>query len=147
MRLTKIKVAGKAISLSVAVLAFMLSAIDESKAPSEHSRSAQNCNDDGSHRAVIDSAPESCCDFSLNSCLLRKSKHAGAICRGQVQSMHCIEQSTQNLIFTISPLAFTGMNKHTYSACIESLEIPYRVMLFHLNTSTSIRAVDDLQSS
>jgi hypothetical protein len=143
----KIKIGIEATSLSFAVLTFMISAVDELRAPSEHSGLAQNCNDDGYHRAVIESDCESSRNFALSSCLLRKPKNTGVIWKRQVQSMHCTVLNTQNLVFPKSLFAFGGMNKPTYSACIESLEIPYRVMFLHLTTSTSIRAVDDLQSS
>jgi hypothetical protein len=142
----KICVDNQTISLSVAALTFMLSAGDEPRAPSEHSGSAQNCNDDGCHRAVIESDCQSSCHVALSSCPLRQLKNTSVIWEEQAQSMHCKVLNTQKLIFFKSLLAVTGMNKNTYSACIESLAIPYPVMFLHL-ISTSIRAVDDLQSS
>jgi hypothetical protein len=142
----KLNAGNQTISFSFAALAFMLSAGDELRAPSEHSGLAQNCNDDSRHRAMIESGCESSCDFALSSYLPQQLKNTGVIWGEQVQSMHCNVLNTQNLVFFKSLLAVTGMNKNPYSACIESLAIPYRVMFLHL-ISTSIRAVDDLQSS
>lgn len=128
----------------------MLSAVDEVRAPSEHSGRVQNCNDDddddGCRRAVIESDCERSSHVAWSSCLLHALTNTCIIGKGQVQLMLCFVLNTQNLVVLRALRAFTGMNKPTYSACIGSLEIPYRVMFLHL-ISTSVRAVDDLQSS
>ena len=124
----------------------MLCAIDRLRAPSEHSGRAQNCNDDGGHRAVIESDRERSCNFASSSGLLRNLRYTGVVWKEQERSMHSVVLNIQNTVHPPSLPAVTGMNKHTYSACIENLEIPYRVMFLHL-ISTSIRAVDDLQSN
>ena len=123
----------------------MLSAVAELRAPSEHSRRAQNGSDDGRHPATGEHGCGYSHTFVLSSCLRRELKNTGVICRGQVLLLLRLVLNTQSLALPKSLLAFTGMNKHTYSACIESLEVPYGVMFLHL-ISTSIRAVDDLQS-
>ena len=140
------KLGDEAISLSFAVLAFMLSAVDRLRAPSEHSALAQNCNDDGGRRAVIESDREHSCNSASSSGLLRKLRNTGVVWKEQERSMHSIVLNIQNTVHPLTLPAFTGMNKHTYSGCIENWEIPYRVMFLHL-ISTSIRAVDDLQSN
>jgi hypothetical protein len=108
---------------------------------------AQDCNDSGCYGAAIESNGLSSCNFAFSSCQRRKLKNAGVLQGQQVQSMSRLVLNTENLFYAQPLFAFSGMNKLTYSTCIESLEVSYRVMLFHLSTSTSIRAVDDLQSS
>ena len=124
----------------------MLSAVDKLGAPSEHSVWAQNCNDDGRQWAVGEYDSGGPRIFILSSCLCRELKNTGVIWKGLLQLLQRFVLNTQNLVLPKALLAFTGMNSHTYSACIESLEVPYGVMFLHL-ISTSIRAVDDLQSS
>ena len=147
-RIEKIIPGREAITLSFAVLAFMRSAIDLPRAPSEHSVLSQKCNDDGGRRAVIEPERESSYKPTLGSCMPRTVKDTGVSLGRQVLSMRRIVVNTQNAGRPKSLLAaLSGMNNDTYSACIESLDVSYRVMFVHLTTSNSIHAVDDLQSN
>jgi hypothetical protein len=147
-RIEKIIPGREVITLSFAVLAFMRSAIDLPRAPSEHSVLAQKCNDDGGRRVVIEPERESSYKPTLGSCMPRTVKDTGDSLGRQVLSMRRIAVNTQNAGRPKSLLAaLSGMNNDTYSACIESLDVCYRVMFVHLTTSNSIHAVDDLQSN
>lgn len=147
-RIEKIKPGREAITLSFVVLAFMRSAIDLPRAHSEHSVLAQKCNDSGGHRAVIEPERESSSLLTLGSCMSRTVKDTGVSLGRQVLSMRRVAVNTQNAGRPKSLLAaLSGMNNDTYSACIESLDVSYRVMFIHLTTSNSIHAVDDLQSN
>ncbi len=126
--------------------AFMLAAINILSAPSEHSGLVQNCDDDGCHLALIKSDVE-CCYSIISSSFLLQSADIGTVeLLWQARSMNTVVLNTRELVFILSLPAFSDMNKHTYSACIK-IEIPCIVMFLHLATSTSIRAVDDLQSN
>jgi len=147
-RIEKVIPGREAITLSFAVLAFMRFAIDLPRASSEHSVLAQKCHDDGGRRAVIKPERESSYKLCLGSCMPRTVKDIGVSLGRQVLSMRLIAVNTQNTGRPKSLLAaLSGMNNDTYSACIESLDVCYRVMFVHLTTSTSIHAVDDLQSN
>ena len=135
------------ITLSFAVLAFMRSAIDLPKVPSEHSVWAQKCNDDGGRRTVVDSESESSYNLALGFCMPQILKDTGVFLGRQVLLMHRTAERTHNADRPNSFFALSGMNKHTYSASIENSKVPYRVMFVHLTTSNSIHAVDDLQSN
>lgn len=124
----------------------MLSAVDPLGGPSEHSGWAQNCNDDGHHWPVGAFDCGSSHIFGLSFCLRREVKNTGVIWKGLGLLLLRFVLNTQNFVLPKSLLAFTGMNNHTYSAGIESLKVAYGVMFLHL-ISTSVRAVDDLQSS
>lgn len=131
------------------LLAFMLTALAGLSAPSEHSELVQNCDDVGCHRALIKSGIVYAWIIVLSSFLLRTLGDGKQLelWGQQVRSMHRVVLNTLNSTLEASFLAFTGMNKHAYSSCIKAFEIPYRVMFIHLTTSTSIRAIDDLQSN
>jgi hypothetical protein len=147
-RIEKVIPGREAITLSFAVLAFMRFAINLPRASSEHSVLAQKCHDDGGRRAVIKPERESSYKLCLGSCMPRTVKDIGVSLGRQVLSMRRIAVNTQNTGRPKSLLAaLSGMNNDTYSACIESLDVCYRVMFVHLTTSTSIHAVDDLQSN
>jgi hypothetical protein len=147
-RIEKIIPGREAITLSFAVLAFMRSTIDLPRAHSEQSVLAQKCNDDGGRRAVIEPERENSSPLTLGSCVPRTVKDTGVSLGRQVLSMRRVAVNTQNAGRPKSLLAaLSGMNSDTYSACIESLDVYYRVMFVHLTTSNSIHAVDDLQSN
>ena len=146
-RIEKIKPGREAITVSFVVLALMRSAIDLPRAHSEHSVLAQKCNDSGGRRAVIEPERENSSLLTLGSCMSRTVKDTGVSLGRQVLSMRRVAVNTQNAGRPKSLLAaLSGMNNDTYSACIESLDVSYRVMFIHLTTSNSIHAVDDLQS-
>ena len=126
----------------------MIAAIDALRKPSEHSDPAQKCDDEGVHHELIDLQSRCRPDIATGSFLLHTlNRKAGTFSRPQQRFMGHATQNTHESFGIISPPNLRGMNKHTYSACIEPLETHYVAMFLHLTTSTAIRAVDDLQSN
>jgi hypothetical protein len=119
--------------------------------PTEHSETAQNCDDHGSRSLII--------TFDNHNQILRGLSLLSSVF--QVQSFGDTEDSlyqqerrllaifinTAPLLRVELLLLVIGMYKQSFTCSTESLERPHRVMLPHLATSTSIRAVDDLQSN
>ena len=135
------------ITLSFAVLAFMRSAIDLPRVPSEHSVWAQKCDDDGGRRTVVDSECEGSYNLALGFCVPQTLKDTGIFLGRQVLLMRRTAERTHNAGRPKSLFALSGMNKHTYPASIENSKVPYRAMFVHLTASNSIHAVGDLQSN
>jgi hypothetical protein len=117
----------------------------------EHSEPAQNCDDDGGRLLIIafDNHDQILRVLSLLSSVIQLQSFINtedAPCQ-QERRLLAIFVNTVPLLWPELLLLIIDMYKPTFTCSAESLERPHRIMLPHLSTSTSVRAVDDLQSN